>query len=254
MALPIPKGQVVLVALINNRRDLDLLLRERWYRIPAVRAPMRPFTWLAFYQTAALGPEGKAIRYYARVSSHEQRLRRELLPAERDHPRAGESYVRLCLGPIRELPRAIRNITGMRLTFGFTSLGRLERFRWLHTLFGIRPLETIFEGMLRCSGIPARREYPIFARGRVRYRLDFAVFCQRGAVAIECDQPAFHSGRRKAYDRVRDRFLRRRGWTVLRLSEGEILREPEQCIALLRQTIASLGGVVRPAPPTPTRA
>ena len=242
MPHPEPTSQTVLVAILNNRRDLDILLRERWYRIPATRMPVRRFGWVAFYQTSAFGPEGRAIRYYARVQERERLQRRELLPGEPDHPRAGEEYVRLRFRKIRTLGHAIRNRTSMRLTFGFTTLARLERFRSLHSLFGVRPLEAIFKRLLRHSGIPADGEHPIRSRRRVRYRLDFAVFCKKGRVAIECDQRKHHAGRRRDYDRRRDRFLRRREWLVLRFSDEDILREPDRCIDLLRQAIRRLGG------------
>lgn len=240
------ESQTVLVAILKSCRDLEILLRHGWYRIPAAKMPVRAFGWVAFYQTTAFGREGKAIRYYGQVRKRERLLRRELLPGELDHPRAGDEYVRLRFDAIRELRRPIVNRTGMRLTFGFTTLAKLERFRSLHSLFGVRPLEAIFRRLLRRRGIEARREHPIRSRRRVRYRLDFAVFCRRGRIAIECDGREHHAGRRRADDRRRDRLLRRRDWLVLRFSDEEILRHPEQCIDRLRRAIAKLGGLVEP--------
>ena len=59
--------EAVLVGVLKNRRDLDLLFREHWYRIPVFYMPKRKFRYLAFCQPAAFGRGGKSMRYYARV-------------------------------------------------------------------------------------------------------------------------------------------------------------------------------------------
>ena len=54
---------VVLVGVLKNRADLRILLRERWYRVPALFTPKRQFTHVAFYQPATFERGGKRIRY-----------------------------------------------------------------------------------------------------------------------------------------------------------------------------------------------
>lgn len=241
---PVTSNQTVLVAIINRKKDLDILLSEKWYRIPVVRMSKRPFDWLAFYQTSALGKEGKLIRYYARVGRSEELLRRRLLPDEVKHLRADEKYNKFIFSDVRELRRPIVNNTSMRFTFGFTTLPRLLRFRTLPSLFGVRPLEMIFRRLLKKRDLPFIPEYPIKSRRRVRYRLDLAIFCKTGQIDIECDQHQYHCGRRRLYDRRRDRFLRRRGWTVLRFSEEDILSNAGECLEVVGEIIKELGGIV----------
>ena len=72
----------VLIGVLKTRGDLDILLRERWYRIPVSKSPKQPFGYVAFYQPAAFGHDRKRIRYYARVVRRETRPRRDLLPGE----------------------------------------------------------------------------------------------------------------------------------------------------------------------------
>ena len=85
--------------------------------------------------------------------------------------------------------------------------------------------------------IPAKAQHWVTGKGR-RYRLDFAVFCKHGKIAIECDNLKAHSGpRARAKDKAKDIFLRRHGWKVLRLTEAEILSNLEGCVARIKSCI-----------------
>lgn len=240
------EGQAVLIGVIGRKKDLDILLKEKWYRIPAANMPRRRFSWLAFYHTSGLGRAGKQIQYYARVEPGrvEKLARRELLPDESRHARANDNYYKFSFATVKKLRRPILNNTGMRMVFGFTTLARLLRFRSLPNLFGVRPLERIFRKLLKNNGIPFWAEYSIMSRRKIRYRLDLAIFCKRGRINIECDSPKFHSGRRHAYDLRRNRFLQRRGWHVLRFTDEEILLEPTACVDALKRLARRLGGPI----------
>lgn len=93
----------VLVAIMNNAQDWQRVQTEGWYRLPAKHAPEGTphFDWLAFYFTRAFGSDKWAIHYYARIEGHELLPRRDLLPAEPDHKRAGDWYYKLQIGPIQ---------------------------------------------------------------------------------------------------------------------------------------------------------
>ncbi|HIP95651.1 MAG TPA: hypothetical protein EYH32_00365, partial [Anaerolineae bacterium] len=83
-----PPDAPVLVAVINNLRDFEIARDQGWYRIPVNRAPRRlGADYLAFYQTKVFGAEGWAVNYYAPVLRVRLARRRDLLPAEADHPR-----------------------------------------------------------------------------------------------------------------------------------------------------------------------
>jgi hypothetical protein len=113
---------LVLVAVINNPRDLEIARLLGWYRIPLQTAPkVVAVDYLAFYQTGAFG-EGKwCIQYIAPVRGHELTTRAELLKTEPDHPRAKEEYYKIQLGPLEYLPRPILAETWRRITFLYTT-------------------------------------------------------------------------------------------------------------------------------------
>jgi hypothetical protein len=95
--------QTVLVAVLKDERDLRYLLEEGWYRIPVSFLPKRRFTYIAFYQPAVFGQDGKQIEYYARIHSKTKAKRVDLLPGEPNHPRANDDYLKYTFGTIRKL-------------------------------------------------------------------------------------------------------------------------------------------------------
>jgi hypothetical protein len=120
----------VLVAIVNRPIDLQNVREHGWYRVPLRRAPRAlAVEYLAFYQTAAFGAERWAVRYLAAVHSVSVVTRGELLPAERNHPRAAERYYRFALGPILALPAPIPSRRLRRLSFISTTYGTLLRAR-----------------------------------------------------------------------------------------------------------------------------
>ena len=229
---------VVLVAVLKSRRDLRILREERWYRIPERYAPKRKFWYLAFYQPAVFGREGKRIRYYAQVLSRSTVSRIELLPRERMHPRAHEGYVRLTIGALRYLPRPIRNTAPRRISFCFTTLKRLVHSKTILELYNVARTEEILQRALRRAGIAAVPQYYVRAGKNKRYYLDFAVFAGSKAIAIECDNIKAHSwARQRERDRIKDAFLRRRGWSMFRFTERDIVSDVEACMARIWRVI-----------------
>jgi very-short-patch-repair endonuclease len=238
------RERTVLVAVVGREKDLSLARRDRWYRIPARHAPRRGADYLALYQTAAFGSRGRAIRYFATIRSVSSASRSTLLPDEKKHPRAAGRYVRLTLGPLRRTPHVIRNRTRRRVTFGFTTLAKLRKATEVCQLFDISPVEELMRGALERARIPALHEHCVMDRKRLRYRLDFAVFCRKGKLAVECDNERFHQAtRQRLRDRRRDRWLARRGWTVLRLPGAAIRDDRKGCVKRVRAAARKLGGI-----------
>lgn len=239
------REETVLVGVLKSRRDRGMLFREHWYRMPVLSAPKRAFRYLAFYQPANFGSGGKCIRYYARVLRSRARTRRALLPSEPSHPRVSETYWQIRVGKIRALARPIRNVLPRRVSFGFTTLRRLRAARNLLQLYGVVPTEQIVRTALRHAEIPVVAQQSV-SSGRKRYRLDFAIFCRHGPIAIECDNTKAHAGRRQqAKDRRKDAFLRHHGWTVIRLPEQDIVSNVEGSIQRVQRAVKRLGGVAR---------
>jgi len=236
-------GNMVLVAVLPNRRDLNILLNKNWYRIPAAYRPKRKFHYIAFYQPAAFSHQGKAIRYYARAVGHQTKVRRLLLPEEPHHPRANNHYVKIRVSNIKKLARPIRNIIPRRISFGFTTLERLLKSKNILQLYNVVPTEQIIKNSLRRAGIKALAQYYVVGEGK-RYRLDFAILCRNGSLAIECDNKKAHAGsRRLAKDKAKDEFLINRGWTVMRLPEQDIIYDLDRCILKITLLIRKLGGL-----------
>ena len=97
---------------------------------------------------------------------------------------------------------------------------------------------------LRRAGIRAVAQY--YVRGEAkRYFLDFAIFCKRGKIAIECDNRRAHRGKRQRdKDAAKDEFLRTHGWTVIRLAEPDIVEDMEKCAAKVRRAVRGRGGMI----------
>ncbi len=131
MQLPGPSAELrpddlVLVAILNTPRDLEIAHTLGWYRIPLGTAPKTVrVDWLAFYLPAAFGSQRWSVRYLARVHGYELTIRRELLSAETDHPRANEPYYKLQIGPLLELSRPIPAGRWFRFSFLYTTGARL---------------------------------------------------------------------------------------------------------------------------------
>lgn len=241
-----PKEKIVLVGVLKNKRDLEILLRDKWYRIPALYAPKRQFNYLAFYQPASFDQQGKQIQYFAQVLDYQTIKRKDLLPTELDHPQSEDYYFRVNLDKIKKLPRPIKNIRPRRVSFGFTTLDLLLKSKNILQLYDVPPTEDIIENALKKASIKTTAQYYISVdkkSTRKRFCLDFAIFCKKGKIAIECDNQKAHSSpAQKKKDRVKDNFLRRCGWTVIRLKESVVLSNLNGCFLRIQKTIQKLGG------------
>lgn len=242
----------VLVAVLKSKDDLRILLHEKWYRIPIAFLPKRKFTHIAFYQPiTGFGKAGKRIFYYARVAKREVKKRIELLPKERAHPRAEDDYLKCSFRKIEKLEKPIHNIIPRRVSFGFTSLKTLRSARDILQLYGVPPTEQIIAQRLKQLNIPFtsqhRISYSSFHKGggassrRRIFRLDLAVFCKRGNLAVECDNRKAHSGKlQKVKDKQKDDALKRLGWRVLRLTEEDIIEHLDMCMLRIQRAVGGL--------------
>ncbi len=126
----------VLVAVMNRPRDFEIARDLHWYRVPEEKAPRGIFfEYVAFYFTAAFGPERWAIHYYARRLGLELVLRRDLLPDEADHPRADKRYYKLQLSPLRRREPPIISPRWRRISFIHTTWDRFRAAREIGDLF-----------------------------------------------------------------------------------------------------------------------
>jgi very-short-patch-repair endonuclease len=236
----------VLVAVIKDRRDLGMLLKKHVYRMPVLYAPKKKADHIAFYQPSGFGRSGSCIRYYARLKGSGIAKRDQILPDEKDHPRSQEDYYLVRLGAIKSFKGPIRNRSRMRVSFGFTSLGKLLAAKDVLELFDIPPMEEMVFNALNAKGIKTFSQYGFSLANKKRYRMDFAIFCKNGPLNIECDGNKWHSIKaQRIKDKKRDTMLKKCGWTILRLKEKEIVEDMNSCIKKIKKAIQGLNGMIK---------
>jgi hypothetical protein len=126
---------LILVCVLPGPRDLEIARLLGWYRIPFRTAPkVVAVDALAFYQPGTFGDTGGRIEFIAPLRGYELTTRRELLRDQADHPRAGEEYFKLQLGPLERLPRPVMAEKWKRLTFLYTTGEYLLKAQTLNDL------------------------------------------------------------------------------------------------------------------------
>ncbi len=190
---------VVLVVLLNRGRDFDLVVREHWYRIPVRHAP-RYFSGaqvLAFYLSGVFGESKWTVPQFALVRGHELVRRRDLLPDEQDHPRADDLYYKLQLGPLERREPPIVSKRARRMLFLWTTWERFANAVEFNDLVHRGPIHDRLWEALMAENLDADREI-LVREGRLRYRVDFMIYCPHGRVAVTIGpQPARQASTRR---------------------------------------------------------
>jgi hypothetical protein len=221
----------ILIALMNNLRDLERARDEHWYRIPVRSAPkFFPPDYLAFYLTKPFGPDAFSVRWYAQVRGHELVTRRDLLPDEPDHPRADQRYYKLQLGKLIELPHPIPSRSLRRITFILTNGKRLNEAWEINDLFlGPREHDILWRA-LKEARLQAERNY-VIREAQAVYRVDFAIRCREGMLGIVCgDSPG-----------MLPRAVRER---LLHFTAAQIDASPKKCVEAIVAAAVQLGGPI----------
>jgi len=239
----------VLIAILNTPRDLDIIRKQGWYRIPVSSAQkwLRnrwPPKWIAFYQTKIFGSDAFAIHYYARVEGIREKLRSQLLPDEPHHPKAAQLYYQVLLGPLERLARPIPSRRWRRIVFISTTWWKFVAAREINELYDESPLEDLLWEQLKRVRLNAERQEFITANG-ADYALDFAFYRAKGNLDVETDGDTWHANpERIPLDNRRDNDLETSGWNLLRFN-GYQLREEmaEYCVPTIVEKIRRLGGL-----------
>jgi hypothetical protein len=116
-------SDIILVAVMPQKRDMEIARLLGWYRIPLRTAPkVIHVDYLAFYQTGSFGKNHRwRIEAIAEVRGHELTTREELFRDEGKHPKAHEEYYKVALGPVHPLPHPIFAEGWKRVTFLYTT-------------------------------------------------------------------------------------------------------------------------------------
>jgi very-short-patch-repair endonuclease len=237
--------ELVLVGIVPRIKDWELLKTYLWYRIPVASAPQNAerTKYLAFYQPKCFGDERYSVGYYGKVEKVSIVRRIELLPDEPYHKRANKEYHKFILESLQKLPHPIPSRRQRRIVFISTTLKRLLSAAEVNDLYHESPIEEKMYAHFRNENIQAERQLFI-AEGEKRYCLDFGIFCKGGRIDVECNGEVYHSAKEAMVkDRERNNELASYGWTVLRFSGSEIMRDPKDCIKKVKRTIKQLKGL-----------
>lgn len=111
-----------------------------------------------------------------------------------------------------------------------------SKLTW-HSLAPSTPIEEkMSEGLLN-AGILNFPQFQAYSPEH-KYRIDFVIKTSNGlSIAIECDGLQFHANASTYIrDRVRDRYLQRRGFHIMRFSSVEIFNNLNDCIKEIDET------------------
>lgn len=244
-----PHSDQVLVAIMNNRRDMEIARHQHWYRIPveSVEKFLQkrwPPQWLALYQTKTFGSEAYAIHSYARILNIRRVARLELFPDELKNEKSGKHYHKLELSPLQELPQPIVSHRQRRITFISTTLVKLTTATEINDLYDDSMLEDRLWREFKKLQIDAERQERFRAKERTCF-LDFAIYCTQGRINVETDGDTWHSTKAQIpLDNLRDNDLETLGWQTLRFNTQHVEEAmAEYCIPTIVENINRLGGL-----------
>ncbi|MBI4547949.1 MAG: DUF559 domain-containing protein [Ignavibacteriae bacterium] len=239
--------RTVLVALVKSPRDLKIALEKHWYRVPVKSAPpiLRDLSvrYIAFYQNRSFGEESYQIRWYGEVTHIEIMKRRQLLPAEKLHPNADEPYLKIEVANLKTLPRPIISGRKRPIVFIPTTTTKLLHATEINDLYSDSPLEDKLWNVLKTQEISAERQYFVGRQPHL-FALDFALFCKKQNLDIECNGDIYHGDVvRMRKDRKRNNTLASLGWQVLRFGKDDIIRRQTETINTIKRTVNEAGGI-----------
>ncbi len=216
----------VLVVVVNDPADLARAHAEGWYRIPFAHAPPRiAADYLALYLTAAFPPEERwQVRWWAATRGYRVATRRELIPDEPDHPRAGELYYRITLGPLTALPHPIPSRGLRRITFIQTTLARLHEAQEINDLWIKSSAQERLWAALKQADVEAERQYPL-REDLPQYLADFALFGRGGRVALIVEDEPDAAGELRELP-MPEYLLAAGGWRGVRVTCAELAADP----------------------------
>lgn len=228
------RRQRVLVAVMNNAEDLRRAASEGWYRIPQRRAPKRVGAdYLAFYQTGAFkdGETAHTVSYYAPVRRYQLLTRGELLPEQVDHPRAGEYYFRIDIGPLQRLDRPVPAAKMRRITFINTTLAHLLTAHDVQDLYVQEdPFETLW------LALRESRLRPLRNRLAGETPVDITLRARGGYLGIQCRDE--HRTQEQGFHRPPP------PWTLLTVKPDAIEQDLNGCLRRVAAALIDLGGSV----------
>jgi very-short-patch-repair endonuclease len=236
-----------LIALLKYENDLEIALKQKWYRIPVKTAPKmvrdERLKYLALYQPKAFKENAFQIRWVGEVRDISIVKRKELLPEETGHPRSEEDYYRIELTELHPLSHPIISQRKRRMLFITTTFGRFQQAHEINDLFFESPIEERMWDALKKESIDAERQYWM-ETPEGNFFLDFAIFSKERNIDVECNGDTHHTGAQDVKrDKRRNNILESKGWAVFRYTAEEIMHHITKCICQLKETVNRYGGL-----------
>jgi hypothetical protein len=148
------------------------------------------------------------LRYYAPIEGHELVTRRDLIPSEPDHPRAGQWYYKLQLGPLEHKLPPIVSHRWRSITFILTTGDRFMNALKINDLFEQESPAGRLYVRLKELGITVEREWWIDEEG-IAYVVDLALPIEGGWLPVTFgDRPGPASGLRFAAEAESEACMR----------------------------------------------
>lgn len=243
-------SSLVLIALLKDKRDLEIARVLGWYRIPLKTAPKTvAVDYLAFYQTAKFGEEKWAVNYVAPVKGHELVTRAELLRTQLDHPRAGEMYYKIQLGPLERLPRPIPSLKWRRFTFAYTTGERLMAATEINDLITQSAEREQLWKALYERGLQAEKQYTVRPSAP---QIDLALLCALGNLGVMVGSAGDEGSAGKTGNEGnkgkegKKRSIREAaGWRYLNVTEAELQSDLPGVVQRIAAAAEELGGVAQ---------
>lgn len=240
-----------LVALMNSPTDFEIAKQKHWYRIPVGSAPPivkeRKCRYIAFYHTKKFKAEQYTIQWYGKITKQTIVSRTDLFPNERQSSRKFQKkYYKMEFSPLQRLPNVIVSSKPRRLLFIPTTFFKLIHATNINQVFSGSHLEEKMWKALMQQKIGAEREFyvPMNKYNKKFFRLDFAIFCKKGMIDLECNGFEYHGDKEAiTKDKFRNVLLTQQGWQVLRFTTEQINYEMDMVMTLVQETIAQYGGL-----------
>jgi len=111
-----------------------------------------------------------------------------------------------------------------------------SKLKW-HCLAPSTPIEEKMGEGLKNAGILTFPQFQAYNSDH-KYRIDFLIKTSKGlSIAIECDGLQYHANASTYMkDRIRDRYLQRRGFYIMRFSSVEIFNNLDVCLKEIDET------------------
>ena len=236
-----------LVAIMNSVKDFEIARNHNWYRIPVKSAPPivkdKSIKYLAFYHTKIFKDEKYSIRWYAKVNNIDIVSRKDLFPDEKQNEKTGKKYYKVNFENFKQLTNPVISQTGRRIVFIPTNRYKLFFASELNDIFNNSPLDNELWNVFVKKNIFAEREFYINLNDK-NFCLDFAIFCKKGNIDVECDGDEFHlKPEAVKNDKKRNNILSSNGWSVLRFTTDDIKYSLKETVSCVQETIKTYGGI-----------